>query len=183
MKRVTLIGEDHLCRDCVNDEIAYSRDFSQIAVEVIGYTKRNLAACQEYNENGSSVSQFISKLSEYGLSERRKALRSHKPLFISVRERNQKILPFRPWDSNDHYVYFPRYMKQYLTQDDNLMAVVGSLCLVHLLRHSDKTRLQADAKADMKFHILHLFFGHDPSVDIMKYIKLFEAYESFKKSV
>jgi hypothetical protein len=110
MKRVIFIGEDHVCGKCVNEEIEYSKDFTQIGVELIGYTERNFKACDEFNGNGSNVSQFITKLDDYRNAKYRSWLEIHSPLFRSAREEDKKILPFRP-EQHEHWIYFPAYVK------------------------------------------------------------------------
>jgi len=128
MKKLTFLGEQHNCPECVRDEIEYSKDADSIAVEIIGYTKRNNRTCQDYNNNCLDVNKFISSLNEYSWSRWRDFLLTHKPLFLTARERKQKILSLRPWGPNDHYFYAEKYIAQYLSEVDNLAVILGCTC-------------------------------------------------------
>jgi hypothetical protein len=158
MKKLTFIGEQHSCPECVKEEIEYTKDSDSMAVEIIGFTQRNNNACQSYNTGCFDVNKFISLMNEYSWSRWRDFLIAHKPLFVEAREREQKILPLRPWGPNDHYLCAEKYICHYLSEVDDLSVILGETCAEGFLKYPEQESpdfKKLKSNAEVKYHSIH----------------------------
>jgi hypothetical protein len=107
-KKLVILGEHHLCNDCVNAEISKIKEFEDkvdvIGLEIIDVNKKNLNLCSNFNQ--IKLEEIIENVVENNFplcnkEEMYVTLEIHKPLLEYIKA-NKRIYPLGNPFARDH---------------------------------------------------------------------------------
>ncbi|MCW1296793.1 MAG: hypothetical protein OH319_03880 [Candidatus Parvarchaeota archaeon] len=99
-KKLVILGEHHLCDECVNAEISKIKEIEDkidlVGLEIVDVKKKNTKLCSKFNQ--IPLEKFIEDVVENNFplcskSEMYETLKKHEPLLKYLQTSNKKIYP------------------------------------------------------------------------------------------